>query len=170
MSNYIHDGSIFQNLRKLHKEAQHSYLTYTSIVMSQIADFGNDEDAHVLYRQMLYKWPDVADAYLDVLETVAEKYYDVALEVVRKDLYTIIESPFEFIWSSALQRVKFFGLKEVETIRESLESRLKDCDHAVDKKNILIDSINDLYDVMTAKLGIQYPQLQRLQHESNSLH
>ena len=119
---------------------------------------------------MLYKWPDVADAYLDVLETVAEKYYNVALEVVRKDLYTIIESPFEFIWASALERIKFFSLKEVETIRESVESKLEDCDHAVDKKNILIDGINGLYDIMTTKLGIQYPQLQRFQHENNDIH
>lgn len=138
-------------------EASHSYKVY--LMCSGVV---NTTDAKL----PLLKWPDIAHSSYDLIRTMGMgndpspwlKYYE-------RDLGEAIYLPIEYIYQATLKRTLLaLSVQELPHV-ESKAKKARDGNDWVQTKNRLIACINDLFNVLRAVTGMEYPELSECKHD-----
>jgi len=136
-----------EDFKRWHGEAKHSMM-----VQASFADtFAGRADV------IAYKWPDVADAYLALIETGNVDN----LDLIRADLFTIAVHPVKVIAESMVDFLKHMNepvLYEVE-LQGILTSN-------IGAKKQLIKLINQMISVINEKRGGRYKKIEPYVHNS----
>lgn len=87
------------------------------------------------------------------------------MEYYERDLGEAVYLPIEYIYQAVLKRTLLaLSIKELPHI-ESKAKKARDKDDWIQTKNRLIACINDLFNVLRAVTGMEYPKISECNHD-----
>lgn len=136
------------NIRNLTQEACSSYMIYLNC--------SGVLDTHRA-KLFLLKWPDAAITAISMVENPNEN----AVRSLEDDLSSLIIDPIKIIYESTLERVKEITKREPVGVIEPGMTAIKLCQtNPIKAKLLLIDAINQMFEVLETITGDKYPQIQ----------